>query len=84
MACSKEFYAKDRKNHEENLAKLCVQCLDRNKVRPLNDNLKKLVAKWLYPDFFKDEKYLPSSICGTHRMLLLSKAKGKQAMLESS
>ena len=92
MSDSKEVYSKEfkdynynqsdrnRKNHEENLEKLCIKCLDRcGEIRLLDDNLKKLVEKWLYKDYFKDEKYLPKSICGTCRKVLQS--KGKQFMM---
>ena len=86
MSDSKEVYSKDfynpndRKNHEQNLEKLCIKCLDRcGEIRLLDDNLKKLVEKWLYKDYFKDEQYLPKSICGTCRKVLQS--KGKQFMM---
>ena len=77
---AKEFYGNDRKDHEQNLAKLCIKCLDRSKVLTLlNDELKKLVEKWLYPDFFQDEEYLPKSCCTKCRLVLLS--KGKQSLI---
>ena len=67
MACSKPSYfnPNDRKDHEQNLEKLCIKCGDRfgKKGKLLDDKLKKLVEKWLYPNYFRDEKYLPKSCC---------------------
>ena len=82
---AKEFYAKDRKDHEQNLQKLCIKCLDRKgEIRLLDDALKKLVEKWLFPDYFLYEKYLPKGICGTCRKVLQSKGKHFGAKIQIS
>ena len=76
MACSKPSYnPNDRKDHEQNLEKLCIKCLGRSKGKLLDDKLKKLVEKWLYQDYFRDEKYLMKGCCDGCRLVLQSKGK---------
>ena len=79
MACSKPSYynPNDRKDHEQNLEKLCIKCGGRfgKKGKLLDDKLKKLVEIWLYPDYFRDEEYLVKGCCDGCRLILTSKGK---------
>ena len=74
MSCSK--YAHDlKKDHFGNREKTCIRCGDKSKGEVLDDELKVLVARYLYEDYFRDAEYLPTGCCGGCRLFLQSQGK---------
>ena len=62
-----------RKNHEYRRANVCFLCLEKNSDGILiREDYKTFIAKEIYPDFFKDEKFLPKGLCSGCRRIMNS------------
>ena len=63
-------------SHEDNRKKVCILCLSKagSTGRPLADKLKREIEKSVYLNFFRNEHFLPSSVCNGCRRILESQS----------
>ena len=53
-----------KRNHEESRRFVCFLCLNKNlEGKLIKEEYKKQISSTLYPDFYKDESFLPSGLC---------------------
>ena len=52
-----------RKQHDEYLKKLCALCLKKTDVRQLTGKNIELIIRHIFPEFNRDEEWLPKGLC---------------------
>ena len=81
MSCSKErkvgdYYNHDyKRDHQGNLAKICILCYKKCKGKVMNDNHKNIFRGRVFKDYDLYSEFLPCGICNSCATLLLSKGK---------
>ena len=51
-----------RRYHEELQKKICFICFKKTEI-PISPKSKELIAKFVHPEFYQDEDFLPKSLC---------------------
>ena len=65
-----------RKEHDEYQGKLCFICLGKCAFSPISQKHKDLIFKYIYPEVYRDETWLPRSLCsGCTRKLTSQESK---------
>ena len=76
MATSKDYWKHElKKDHEGNLAKICIRCMDKSKGNFLDPEFVPLVIKFLWSNYEVDSEYLPSGLCENCRLVLQAQGK---------
>ena len=71
------------KDHEEFQKKLCFICLEKCAQAPITQKHKELIFKHVYPEVFRDETWLPRSLCsGCTRKLTSLESKSPRKFNE--